>query len=256
MGLCTQPLLPRALPGQATSAGKSGAHAGPLEPGARGPCCNSRTKSARLRATTLHTWRQQQTIDNNVGQTPAHTVAIGKSNASVKSTTRSSSDATGCAGAALRGRELRHGHRRLRSFLALDGRVRNRAIRGRGAGAPRARRSSFRGARMPPPTTTRSAARNRRVPGPHGLAGNSEISRSPTAVKTSACNGSALCAYALKLSATQACYGFLSPAGGSTAVAIWKDLRAHLLQSTHARLHGRRAKATVARPWHTLRLRS
>ena len=98
MGLCTQPLLPRALPGQATSAGKSGAHAGPLEPGARGPCCNSRTKSARLRATTLHTWRQQQTIDNNVGQNPAHTVAFGNSNASVKSTTRSSSDATGYAG--------------------------------------------------------------------------------------------------------------------------------------------------------------
>ena len=152
-GLCTKPLLPRALPGQTTSAGKSGAHAGPLEPGARGPRRNSRTKRTRRLATTLHTWRQQQTIDNNIGQTPAHMVAIGNRSASAKGTTRSSSDAMGCAGAALRGRELRHGRRRLRSFLALDGRVRNRAISGQGAGAPRARRSSFRGALMPPTAT-------------------------------------------------------------------------------------------------------
>ena len=255
MGLWSKPLLPYARPGLATSGGHRGAHAGPQQPGTRGPRRHSRTKRIHLRATTLHTWRQQQPIDNNIGQTPAQAAAIGDSNASIKGHNPDLKPCYGRRGGCSARPRATSRHRRLRSFLALDGRLHNRPIRRRGAGAPRARRSSFRGARAPPPTTTRSAARDRRVPGPRGLAGNSEISRSPVAVNTSAYNGSALRAYVLKLSAAQACDGFLSFAGGSAAVAIWQDLRAHLLQSIHARPRDRHANAVVTRPWHTLRLR-
>ena len=84
MDLLLTSLIPRARPGHATCCGNRGAHAGPLEPGTRGPRRNPRTKRGHLRANTLHAWRQQQPIDNNIKQTPAQSVSIVNRDASVK----------------------------------------------------------------------------------------------------------------------------------------------------------------------------